>query len=161
MKKLLWATPIAVALAALVSVQVGAQNEENLLDLVPQEQVPVNQLRAAPHESLISRAEAIALGQNVANAYGDSEATLADAVLYDYGTARTQGGGFGLNLSVGEDRQVFLVSLSGEFQPPRSPPLRSGATRPSGTLLYVIVDAPTGDVLSVKLTRPGAKKAPA
>ncbi|HWP64203.1 MAG TPA: hypothetical protein VNO86_12105 [Candidatus Binatia bacterium] len=75
---------------------------------------------------------------------GDPSAVITATELLPYETARTAVGS-GNNLSLGPDRQVYLVTLTGNFTFRRHPP---GVPDRKAATIYVIVDALTGDVMS-------------
>ena len=101
---------------------------------------PPWQLHAEPGRAIgVSAAEEVAL-----RAGGDPAAVVTSTELLPYEAARTSVGS-GNNLSLGPDRQVYLVTLTGSFtfrrHPAQVPDRKAGA-------IYVMVDALTGEVMS-------------
>jgi hypothetical protein len=87
----------------------------------------------------VSAAEDAAL-----RAGGDPGAVVTSTELLPYEAARTSVGS-GNNLSLGPDRQVYLVTLTGSFTFRRHP---AGVPDRNAGAIYVIVDALTGEVMS-------------
>lgn len=101
---------------------------------------PPWQLHAEPGQVIgVSAAEDAAL-----RAGGDPGAVITSTELLPYEAARAAVGS-GNNLSLGPDRQVYLVTLSGSFTFRRHPP---GMPDRKAAAMYVIVDALTGEVMS-------------
>jgi hypothetical protein len=88
--------------------------------------------------------EASAVTATALQAGGDPKATITDTKLISYqdALAVTKSGN---NLSLGADRQVYLVTLSGDFTFRRHPP---GASDRKSSLIYVLIDAITGEVMA-------------
>lgn len=87
----------------------------------------------------VSTVEATAL-----QAGGDPNAVVTDTKLVPYEVAR-QTVKSGNSLSLDPDRQVYLVTLSGDFTFRRHP---QGVSDRKAESIYVIVDALTGEVMS-------------
>lgn len=75
---------------------------------------------------------------------GDPKATIVDTKLITYQDA-IQLTKSGNNLSLGADREVYLVTLTGDFTFRRHPP---GVSDRKSSTIYVLVDAVTGDVMA-------------
>lgn len=82
---------------------------------------------------------------NAARAHGEAAPIVTSNVLEAYGNARAAIGDGANNLSVGDDRKVYLVIMTGSFTLTRHPP---GVPNGKASRVYAVVDASTGDVLS-------------
>ncbi|MBI4728102.1 MAG: hypothetical protein HY775_01160 [Acidobacteria bacterium] len=79
-----------------------------------------------------------------ARAHGESAARVVRNDFVTYGEARKLSGRDGLNASMGDDREVYFVVMEGKFTFNRGP---RGVPSRAGTRVYVIIDAPTGDIM--------------
>lgn len=109
--------------------------------LLLNESQPAWQLHGEPGAAYV---DASIVSTTALQAGGDPKATITDTKLITYQDA-LQLTKSGNNLSLGSDREVYLVTLTGDFTFRRHPP---GASERKTSLIYVLIDAITGDVMA-------------